>query len=533
MGSMRSMRRLAFGLGLSVFGVALVGCDDGEIGDGEGTGGSGTTSSTSASGNPSGNGPSSGSAGGEDDTSSSSSNSGGSDGSGGGGAGIPEGMAMVRIVHASCDAPAVDVWTGGQKIVDGAVYGAASAWLEVPAGAYDIQIKASPSSEADAAVYEVLGLELADGTKTSAIAAGLLASTEVADKFRVLAVEEDFSPAGSDNAIVRVIHASPDAPTVGIDFHDDDASSPELSNLDRFGTTAIEGFPLTADTALQIGIAASGSRVTAFTTPNLPEGAELLVIATGLVGRRADDAQGFSLLAIGPEGAIGFIDQNPTVYALHASPDAPAVDLYAGAAKLTSLSFGQLSAPLQVPPGDYAIDFRAAGADPASSPAATSQTGTLVAGQRYLSVATGFLGGSGEQAFRLAGYVEQFDRATASEARVRFVHASPDAPTVDLGILNVEAVVNPVLAAGLSFSEASTEAGTSVGTGQIPIGVTPAGQNDQVVASFHAQTVAGVRAFGLAAGALAPESESTASFRLLVVDTSPTPWTVSTVHPQP
>jgi hypothetical protein len=156
----------------------------------------------------------------------------------------------------------------------------------------------------------------------------------------------------------------------------------------------------------------------------------------------------------------------------------------------------------------------------------------LEAGGRYLSIATGFLG-DGPNDFRLASYADQFDRSTPSEARVRFVHSSPDAPAVDLGILNVEEVVNPVLVSNLSFPNASAAEGLSVGTGQIPIGVTPAGQNSTVVASFHVTTAAGVRAFGIAAGALAPASPSTQSFRLLVVDTAPTPWTVATVHPQP
>ena len=41
-------------------------------------------------------------------------------------------------------------------------------------------------------------------------------------------------PPATGSAIVRVIHASAAAPTVGIDLHDDDASAPEISGLDRF-----------------------------------------------------------------------------------------------------------------------------------------------------------------------------------------------------------------------------------------------------------------------------------------------------------
>ena len=82
-----------------------------------------------------------------------------------------------------------------------------------------------------------------------------------------------------------------------------------------------------------------------------------------------------------------------------------------------------------------------------------------------------------------------------------------------------------------STRDASAAPGLSVGTGTIPVGVTPAGQNDTVVASFHAPTFAGLRAFGIASGALSPANGE--SFRLLVVDTSVTPWAIATVHPQP
>jgi hypothetical protein len=60
--------------------------------------------------------------------------------------------------------------------------------------------------------------------------------------------------------------------------------------------------------------------------------------------------------------------------------------------------------------------------------------------------------------------------------------------------------------------------------------VTPAGQNDQVVASFHVTTFADVRAFAIAAGSLTGQG---APFQLLVVDTATSPWTAASVAPQP
>jgi hypothetical protein len=460
----------------------------------------------------------------------------GEGGEGGGTQNVPPGMAMVRVVHASPDAPGVDVYAEGidDAQVSGLVFGDTSDYLVIPPGTYNFQLRAAPSTADSPVVYATGPIEIAEGDKITTIAAGLLGSEADSEKFRVLAFEEGFGPAGEGNAIVRVVHAGADAPSVGIDLHNDDPTSPEITGLDRFTASDAAGVPLTAGEALQIGIAANGSRVTAFTTPELPDGGQLFVIATGLTSSLAREADGFALLAVGPDGTVGFIRQNPIVYALHASPNAPAVDAFAGDAELIdNLSFGQLSAPLQVPPGDYTLSFfgtTSGNVRPGGASAADAATGMLEPGQRYLTIATGLLGGT-PNGFQLASYAEGFDLDKPDTALLRLVHSSPDAPAVDVGILNVENIVNPVLVANVSFPQASDAAGLVAGLGTIPIGVTPAGANSTVVASFHVPTAPGVRAFGIAAGALDPQNGQ--SFRVLAVDTAPTPWTVATIHPQP
>jgi hypothetical protein len=447
---------------------------------------------------------------------------------------IPKGKAMIRVVHASPDAPAVDVYLADadEPLLEGLVFGDASAYLMVDKGVYDFALRAAPSNAADPVVYQTGPVELADQHRMTTIAAGLLGTEADASKFRVLAYNEAFGPPGSDNAMVRVVHAGPDAPSVGIDLHDDDASSPEITGIDRFTASDDAGFALGADKELQLGIAANGERVTAFTTPPLPAGERLFVIATGLTAKLARESDGFALLAVSREGSLGFVRQNPVVYALHASPNAPAVDAFAGDAKLVAnIQFGELAGPLQVPPGDYPLDFHPAGDEkPSGMPAASAKTGMLERGERYLTIATGLLGQT-TNGFQLASYAEGFDRSNPDESRLRVVHSAPDAPAVDVGILNVEQVVNPVLVAGVQFPGASDATGINSGIGQIPLGVTPAGANDIVVAAFHVITAPGTRAFGVAAGAL--NADNGASFRLLVVDTASSPWSVGTVHPQP
>jgi len=454
----------------------------------------------------------------------------------GGSAKPAPGKAMIRVVHASADAPKVDVYAVGVKnpIVTGIAYGDASPYIEVDPGSPAFELRASPSTSSDPVAFATAPIAIAAGDKITAVAAGRLGSKDGDDALRILPLAEKFDAAKPGTAVVRVVHASPDAPAVGVDVGDDNPRAPEIAGLARFADTGAAGVALPSGAALRVGIDAAGARVTSFTTPKLPEGAEVFVIATGNVGHLARQATGFSLLAVGPNGSIGFIHQDPIVYALHASPDAPAVDLFAGAKELADgLSFGQLSAPIQISPGAAMIDFFAhteGGERPDGAPAAQGSAGSLEAGERYLAVATGFLAPKVSTAprFQLAAFKDGFALDDAGATRLRAIHASPDAPGVDIGHVK-GAAISPVVFAGIHFGKSSSDLGLSLAPNHYVLGVTPAGQDTSIVASFAVAATPGVRAFGVAAGALGAANGQ--AFRLLVVDTAASPWTVATVLP--
>ena len=126
--------------------------------------------------------------------------------------------------------------------------------------------------------------------------------------------------------------------------------------------TGADGVALPAGSPLDVGIWAGSplARVTAFQTPALPE-ADIILIATGFLGELPRDETGFGLLAVGPSGTVGYIMQNPTVFIMHASPDAPAVDILVGGTNtelVGDLSFSNLSPMVQVPPASYTLDVR-------------------------------------------------------------------------------------------------------------------------------------------------------------------------------
>lgn len=435
--------------------------------------------------------------------------------------------AELRVIHASPDAPAVDIYAEGvaTPLITDLAYGEASAYLDLDAGTYNIQIRAAGADPASTPAFETGDLTIPEGARISALAAGLLGSTSSDDKFRVLPLVEGFEDPGAGNAAVRIVHGSADAPTVAVDVGND--GSPEITDFERFEDTGALGVALPAGSELQIGIWAGSplARVTAFTTPALPEGGELFVIATGLLAKLPRETDGFSLLAVGETGAIGFIKQNPVVYALHGSPDAPAVDIYTGGMMVVqNLAFGELTDPIQIPPGTYTLEFKATGSP---TTAASVPTPAVEAGYRYLGIASGYLA-AGPPDFQLIPIVEEFTPGSAS-ALVRVVHASPDAPAVDVGTVSGGVVTAVSDYTDLAFTESSPAAGTALPVGALLIGVAATGTTTPV-ATFDITTVAGLRAFAVAAGSLSGPGES---FRLVIVDATTWPWAAVEVLPNP
>lgn len=435
--------------------------------------------------------------------------------------------AKLRVVHASPDAPEVDVYAEGvaTPLITGLGYTETSVYLDLDPGTYNIQLRAAGAAPTSEPAYETGELTVPADAVITAVAVGLLGSTAGADAFRVLPLVEDFTAPGAGQAAVRIVHGAADAPTVAIDVGND--GTPEITGFARFAETGPAGVALPAGSPLAVGIWAGSplARVTAFTTPALPE-AEIFLIATGLLGSSPGAQDGFGLLAVGPAGTVGLIRQNPVVFVLHASPDAPAVDVFVGGTEtelVDDLSFGELSPPVQVPPASYSLDVKVAAG---GALAATVATPALVAGERYLAVASGFVAAEGIE-FTLLAYADDF--GNAADPLVRVVHASPDAPAVDVGVWNGTTLTPVGAYTDLAFGEASAAAGTALPAAAFTVGVAATGTGTPA-ATFDLAPTAGLRAFAVAGGSLAGTGQS---FRLMLVVASAYPWQVVEVLPNP
>jgi hypothetical protein len=121
--------------------------------------------------------------------------------------------ARLRVVHASPDAPAVDVCANGTVAFANASFGDATAYAAVPGGTYDVRVVPTGAGCDSSGVINAQ-LPLATGTDTTVVALNTLSEIEP------LVLTDDNSAPASGNAKVRFVHASPDAPTVDITLPD-------------------------------------------------------------------------------------------------------------------------------------------------------------------------------------------------------------------------------------------------------------------------------------------------------------------------
>jgi hypothetical protein len=118
----------------------------------------------------------------------------------------PEGEARVRVVHASPDAPDVDVLLSDAEVLGDVPYLTASDYLDTPAGDQNLEVNAAGT----ATTLIDTDVSLVDGTDYTVIASGLVEAIEP------IVLQDDNSAPAAGTARVRAIHGAPSAPAVDI-----------------------------------------------------------------------------------------------------------------------------------------------------------------------------------------------------------------------------------------------------------------------------------------------------------------------------
>jgi len=199
------------------------------------------------------------------------------------------------------------------------------------------------------------------------------------------------------------------------------------------------------------------------------------------------------------------------VRAAHLAPDAPNVDIYVDdEPALEDVAFRDVSEYLELDAGEYDIEVTEAGEEEA-----VFEESLEIEAEDYTLAALGELADE-NQPFDLAVFEDDLTDP-GEEARVRVIHAAPDAPAVDI----VDDESGDALFEELEFGEAETG---DLPAGDYTLGVRPADgdDEDEPIETFEVTIEAGTVYTGFAVGYLEPdEAPVDEPFDLEVVEDTP------------
>jgi hypothetical protein len=409
----------------------------------------------------------------------------------------PMGSAMVRVAHLSPNAPNVDVYVDESAVLEDVPFGAVSEYLDVPAGERQVEITAA--GDPDTSVFSG-PVTVEDGTAYTVAAIGEIG--DGADQmFEPLILQDDNSDPGGDTARVRVVHASPDAPAVDVTVA---SSGDALYDGVAYGESGYVEVPA-GEYTLQIRGDTDGNDgdVVASFDLDLAGGQVYTAFAAGYLSPDDEPADTPFDLVVAQDTESGTMsdgmDDPAMVRVAHLSPNAPNVDVYVdGSAALEDVPFGAVSGYLDVPAGTRTVEITAAG-DPDASVFA-GDVG-VESGQPYTIAAIGEIGDGADQMFEPLVLQDDNSAPDSGMARLRVVHASPDAPAVDVTVAAGDVLFDGVAYGGSGYVEVPAGDYTT----QIR-GDTDSNDGD-VVAEYDVSLSGGQVYTAFAAGYLSPDDE--------------------------
>lgn len=387
-------------------------------------------------------------------------------------------VSYLRVAHLSPDAPAVDFCIAPHGTGDftgpvlasnaapaGLSYGAVTKYVEVPAAQYDVRLVAPGSSGCATrlgGLADFTNLPALDAGAHVTVAAEGLAAFGSPTAFSLRAYLDD-DTIDANKAKLRFIHASPGTPSVDVGtgggalfkalFSDVTYGNTSGSGRGYLETTPLPGVEISArahgsfEDALSINPAVlpAGAIATAFAIGDLKSATTPLRVLLCV-----DNAPPNGVLA--QCSVVGGTPSRARVRIAHVSPDLRAVDVCVAPAGTTNfsapvlsglgvqdgLTYGAITRYVDVPAGSYDVRVILANATGCSIPAIPDTKGvTFTTGQTVSVVALGDFDASGAAANDPAIRLKVFADATSAptgNARLRFVHASPGTPAVDVGL---------------------------------------------------------------------------------------------------
>jgi len=199
----------------------------------------------------------------------------------------------IRVVHASPDAPAVDIFVNGGKVLENLPFREYSDYLAVPAGTYNVEIKVTGTNT----TVKALSLPVAAGRDYTAIAVGY-ATPNRAPGFDVKLLEDDNTLPANNGVKLRVVHGAPGAPEVDIyvtsPFETLMGKDPVLS---RVPFNAASGYLTVPVATYQARVAVAGTKTVAIDSHRLVTWANM--VRTIVAVDKKDGGGPFELIILG------------------------------------------------------------------------------------------------------------------------------------------------------------------------------------------------------------------------------------------
>lgn len=383
----------------------------------------------------------------------------------------PIATGKLQVLHASPDAPAVNVLVNGSETLSAVDYKSGSARLDLEVGTYEIQIDALLPN-GTATVIGPLDLTINADTTYSAIAVGKVADGSLAP----LVLTQPSTDVAAGSARAFVVHAAPDAPAVDVFVTTPGADLSATAPLGSFAFQESLGPVEVAAGDYQIRVTPAGDATAVLFdsgTVTLADGADLLLSAVANTGPGSSPIS-LALLDGTQSGEIFDAATPARLRVVHASPDAPNVDVIANDSitLVSDLPFPSSSGFLSVDPATYNVKVTAAGN---ASAVVIDADLTLEAGVSYDVLAIDNL--ASIQALIAA----DDPRPIATAAKLRIVHASPTAQDVDIYVTAPGAGIadaTPVLS---SIPFGANTGFLGLDAGSYDVTVTPAGTKDAAI----------------------------------------------------
>jgi uncharacterized protein DUF4397 len=421
----------------------------------------------------------------------------------------------VRIIHASADAPAVDIKLNDAVAAPALDYPQSTGFVSIDAGTYNVAVDAIVPGGNLQGVIKVDGITFEKDQRYTVVA------IDDTDNIGEFIAEESAATPGADEVAISVLHAATSVEGVNVDVYvtapgaDISGTGPNFS-FDFKGQADAGALPVGE---YQIRVVAGGDTANpAYDSGTVDlsgfAGQKLLLLAVNTVNSTTREASPVKLVAYTDTAQVELIDTRTTAGArvVHLSPDAGAVEVFASSDALGSASPAEIidsfaytdTDPADgisysyVPAGDYIFDVAAANGGIGNS-IFTSPALPLSAATEYTVIAAGYVA-AGSPAFDLLPTADS-NRSIVTQASVKVVHGAPLAGTVDVFVTPAGQFTKEQVESGAAGAPLLDDFTFAEITDYVP--VAPGDYDVRVVTDGGAGTAAiNVEGFNLAAGSV-------------------------------